>query len=226
MFLDILARNLHASISRYPDILKYLYSRYVTDDDIREYELGFSKFISVPKESCTDYKRFIDECWKGRKIENKVIFPIKDRLGVTVGLIGRSIEAKEFKVFVTEEAKYAGFFFGLFQALPHIYKEKKVFLVEGPFDLYALKRVLPNVIATLTSGISENQYNLIRRYCDVIMVIFDSDIPGKRGAREALEYKGVQSIDIKYKDPARALEILKPYRFRKFILEKMGKSND
>lgn len=222
MFLDILARNLHASISRYPDVLKYLHSRYVTDDDIREYELGFNKIIGVPKEDSTDYKRFMDECWKGRKLENKIIFPLKDRLGRVEGLMGRSVDTKEFKIFATEEAKYTGFFFGLWQALPFIYKEKKVFLVEGPFDLYAFRKIKLNTIATLTSGISENQYKLIKRYCDTIVTVFDSDIPGKRGTREAKEYRNVKSIDLKFKDPAKALEILGQNKFIEYITRTYG----
>lgn len=221
MFLDVLIKNIHTSLYRYQEVLKYLHSRYVTDNEIQDYELGFSKIISIPKESSINYDRFMKECWRGRKLENKIIFPIKDRLGNAVGIVGRSVEAKEFKSFITEEAKYTGFFFGLFQALPYIYREKKVFVVEGPFDLFALKKILPNVVATLTSGISENQYNLIKRYCDIIITVFDSDSAGKHGTKDASKYGSVHSIDLKYKDPAKALEILKIDKFKDYIRKRI-----
>jgi len=222
MFLDTLTQRLNQSIHRYPEVLSYLNSRSVTDEDIRDYGIGYSKLISVPKEANTDYKRFMDECWRGRKLENKIVFPIKDKLNRVVGLIGRSFDTKEFKIFVTEEAKFTGFFYGLPQALPHIYREKKAYLVEGEFDMYAVRRVFPNTVSTLTSGMSENQYVLIKRYCDKIVVIFDSDKPGDRGAKEALEYEGVDKMSLGYKDPAKALEVLGENRFKELVLRGIG----
>jgi DNA primase len=222
MFLDTLTQRLNQSIHRYPEVLSYLNSRSVTDDDIRDYGIGYSKLISVPKEVNTDYKRFMDECWRGRKLENKIVFPIKDKLNRVVGLIGRSIDTKEFKIFVTEEAKITGFFYGLPQALPHIYREGIVYFVEGPFDMHAVRKVFLNTVCTLTSGMSENQYNLIKRYCDKIIVIFDSDKSGDRGAKEAMEYGGVDKMSLGYKDPAKALEVLGENRFKELVLRGIG----
>lgn len=221
MFLDTLIKRLNQSIHRYPEVIQYLNSRFVTDEDIRDYGIGFSKLVGVPEGQSTDYKRFMDECWRGRKLENKIIFPIRDKLGKTVGLIGRSVDTKDFKIFVTEEAKFTGFFYGLPQALPHIYKERVAYFVEGSFDMYAVRKVFPNTVSTLTSGMSENQYNLIKRYCDKIIVIFDSDKPGDRGAKEAMEYEGVGKVTLGYKDPAKGLEVLGESKFKDHILRSL-----
>ena len=48
MFLDILVENLHKSIYRNKEALDYLHSRYVTDEDIEAYKLGYSKVVSIP----------------------------------------------------------------------------------------------------------------------------------------------------------------------------------
>lgn len=221
MFLDALVEKLHASLSRYPDARNYLHSRLVSDEDINEFKIGYSKIVHAPDEDSADRKRFDDETQKGRKLENKIIFPFTDAIGRMVGLAGRSIDSKEFKTFSTEEAKYTGFFFGLHQALPHIYQSNKVYLVEGYFDLLAFKKVFPNSVATLTAGMNEPQHDLLSFYCDTIVTCFDSDKTGELGTELALkQWKNVRKMSLGYKDPAQCLEILKLKAFKQFVIEK------
>jgi DNA primase len=221
MFLDELTNSLHHSIYRYPEVLKYLKSREVTDEDIKAYHIGYGKVVRAPAEVSIDHDNFMDECWRGKKLENKVVFPFKDALGNTIGLVGRSIESKEFKVFVTEEAKFKGFFFGLFQALPHMYRTKKVFIVEGCFDQLALAKVFPNTVATLTAGLSDAQYDLLMMYCEKIITVFDSDKAGWYGKKEAMQRPNVVGADLGYKDPAKYLEEVKLKKFRIATMKRM-----
>jgi DNA primase len=162
----------------------------------------------------------MEECYRGRKIENKLIFPVKDPFGRNVGLVGRSIESKEFKVFVTEQAKFDGFFFGLYQALPHIYERNLVYVVEGSFDHMAIVKVLPNTVATLTANLSDAQYDLLMMYCDKIITIFDSDKAGNKAREKAEERKNVGSIYFGYKDPAKCLEEYGFKYFKEYVLKK------
>jgi len=223
MFLDILTQNLHQSITRYPEVLKYLESRKVTTDDIKKYGLGFNKIIRVPEEDSPDHNRFMAECDKGRKYENRIVFPLRDMLGNVVGLVGRSIEVKDYKIWATNVAKESGFFFGLDVALPHVYTENKVFTVEGTFDSVAFAKVFPNTIGTLTSGMNELQYALLNLFCDTIITVFDSDGPGQRGTDKALErFKGVCSVNLGYKDPASIIERMGPEKFRSYILKRVN----
>lgn len=222
MFLDVLVENAHNSIFRYPEVVRYLKSRYINEDDIRKYKIGYSKIIGVPEEGSPDRKRFMDECGRGRKLEQKIIFPFRNELGRAVGLLGRAVETKEFKIFATDKAKHDGFFYGLYEALPFIYKENRVFVVEGPFDFHALFQVFPNTVATLTSGISEAQYEYLNFFCDYIVTVFDSDFAGQRGTDKiSEEHKNVYSMDLgSYKDPAKCLEMLKPSAFKDFIMKR------
>jgi len=222
MFLDALTTILHASISRYPEALAYLKSREVTAEDVRKYRIGYSKVVRVPEDNSTDRARFQDETWQGRKLEGKIIFPFQDALDRTVGLAGRSIESKEFKNFVTEEGKFIGFFFGLAQALPYIYETRKVYLVEGFFDLLAFAKVFPNTVATVTSGLNEAQHDQLSFYCDTIVACFDSDQAGRDGTEKAMKWNNVRSMCLGpaltgYKDPAECLEKLKLPAFTKFV---------
>lgn len=226
MFLDTLIKNLNRSIHRFPEVRRYLHSRYVTDEDIVKYEIGYNKIVTIPEDPGMDRQKMMDECYKGRKLEGKIIFPIKDNNGKVEGLIGRSAITKEFKIYVTESYKFNGFFFGLPQALPYAYKENKVYVVEGQFDYFALVRVFPNTVALLTSRLSEAQYEYLTLYCDNIVTVFDSDKGGVEGAEKSREFEGVTSIDLKnYKDPAACLEILKPNRFSKFILKQSSNNS-
>ena len=222
MFLDILINNLHQSLFRYDHVLNYLHSREVTDEDIKKYKIGYNNIVRIPEDSDPEREYFLKSTRNGHKIEGKIIFPYQDALGRIIGFLGRSVEAKEYKVFVTEEAKFTGFFFGLFQALPYIYEQNRAYIVEGPFDQMALAKVLPNTVASLTAGLSDAQYDFLRFYCDEIITVFDSDKTGRYATEKALERKNVQGMELgSYKDPARCLEMLKLSKFRKFILEKI-----
>lgn len=235
MFLERIVKNTNASIQNYPDTLKYLASRLVTQDDIKKYELGYSSLFIVPKDSGPDWERFNDYSFKGRKFENKIIFPLKNAMGEVVGIGGRAIDDKIFKIFATDEAKFTGFFFGFYEALPYIFKENKVYVVEGFFDLLALQKVLPNTVATLNARLNDAQYQLLRYFCDNIIVFFDSDIAGDRGREKALarnqegsaqlmaktsvKYLKLQSSSgfQGYKDPASYLETFGLNAFKNYM---------
>lgn len=223
MFLDLMMISLNRAIYRYPEALNYLQLREVTCEDIKKFQIGYNKIISVPEEpENKDWKAFNDECFKGRKIENKIIFPFKDLMGEVIGFVGRSIEAKEFKVFLTDRARFEGFFFGLFEALPYIYQENRVYLVEGPFDLLALSKVLPNSVALLTSKMNDAQYDILTLFCDRIVTVFDSDAGGDKGRLKAeRKDKKIVSIDLGFKDPARMLEVLKFKKFQEYVQKKV-----
>jgi DNA primase len=227
MFLDTLVKNFNRSIHRYPEVLKYLKSREVTDEEISKFCIGYNKIILVPDDPDNlDRDAFMNECFGGRKLENKLIFPFKNSIGNVVGLIGRAIDTKEFKIFTTKQAEFEGFFFGLYEALPSIYKENRAYIVEGPFDYLALSKVLPNTVSTLTSKINDAQYDFLRMYCDEIVTVFDSDAAGDKGREKAearagvLSKNRVQSINLGYKDPAKILEEMKFKKFKEYILKK------
>lgn len=221
MFLGTLVNICHRSIFRYSDVLDYLSSRYITNEDIEKYKLGYSRIISLTGDNSSDWERFVDECKKGVKFENKIIFPLKNEVDKIIGISGRGVKSKEFKNFVLDEGKYTGFFFGFYDALPFIYEKNSVFVVEGAIDCISLSKIIPNTVALLTAGLNDAQYDLLKSYCDYIIVIFDSDKTGKYAEKKALEKEGLFSLSLGYKDPARCLECLGPVKFKEFIKKKL-----
>lgn len=220
MFLEYIASKGHENLARHPDAVQYLASRNVTAEDVRRFRLGYTGVVLVPDDGSEERKRFLAETHKGRDFERKIIFPLTDSLGRVVGLAGRSIISKDFKIFATEEAKYQGFFVGLSQALPSAYEKKRIYVVEGAFDLLAFWRAFPNVVASITSGMNEPQHDVLSMYCDSIVLCLDNDEPGQLGTRKALQWKNVMSMSLGYKDPAMCLDILKTEAFKKFVHKK------
>ena len=225
MFLDSLVNTLNKSIFRYEHVLAYLKNRGIESEDINQFKIGYSKIVSVPDDQSPDRARFMTDMWQGKKIENKIIFPFQDILGRVVGLIGRSIETKGFKIFALDEAKFTGFFFGLFQALPSIYETRTVYTVEGPFDHQAFCKVFPNTVATMTAGLNESQHDLLSMFCDKIVTVFDSDDPGREASDRAQDWGNVTSIDLGYKDPSECLARLGLDKFKKYAMKRVSEQN-
>jgi DNA primase len=220
VFLDDLIAKLNRSILGYEDVLKYLEGRGVGREDIRRFGIGFGKIISVSDDGSADFKRFKENHFD-RKLAERVIFPMKDAMGRVMGLIGRSISVKGFKIFASDEAKFQGMFIGLAEALPYIYKENRVYVVEGPFDWAALVRVLPNSVSCMTAGLNEEQNWLLRMYCDRVITVFDDDAPGKAATEKAAKEFGTRSINLGFKDPSNCLETLGPVKFKSHVMQRV-----
>lgn|GEM_PF-3759320 len=217
MFLDELSIALNKSIYRYPDVLEYLKSRGLDKNCIDKYRIGYNRIISVHNDGTTECNRFVDEMRGGKKFEETVVFPLQDAIGQVVGLIGRSISIKDFRIFATQRAKFDGFFFGFFQALPYVYSTNRVFVVEGPFDTVAMASIIPNTVGALTAGMSDNQYQLLKTYCDTIVTVFDSDKAGRRAAEKVGNRSGTWDLNLGYKDPSACLQKLSPDSFKKYV---------
>jgi DNA primase len=214
VFLEPIIEACHKSLARYEEALKYLSSRGVSEPEIEKFRLGFSRVINAKDDGSEDFQNFCKETRKGRSFENKIIFPIYDMLGKPVGLFSRAVETKEFKFYLTQEAKFSGAFFGFWQALSEIYKTSTVFVVEGPFDLMAFRKVYENSLATLTAGMSDAQYNLLKFFARNIVTVFDSDKAGRRAAEQARKWPEIRSMELGFKDPNACL---KYWDDRKFI---------
>lgn len=224
MFLDTLTETLHRALPRYPVAQEYLKGRGVLGDEIRDFKLGYTQVISIPNDGSEDYETFMKETRRGRAFENKIVFPIFDVIGRVIGLFGRSVESKEFKFYLTKEAKFTGIFYGLYQALPSIIETGRVFIVEGPFDLLAFRKVFKNSVCAMTAGVSDAQYDIMSFFANSLVTVFDSDKAGLAAAEEAKQNWGnVTSIDLGYKDPDHALKELSLSRFIKFVQNKVDR---
>lgn len=184
----------------------YLKNRKVTPDIVKVYRLGYG---GKDWNSLRDYlngKGFRDDAIiKTGLISNgntglfdrfrdRIIFPILDKDGNPVGFGGRILEGEKKTAKYLNSAENIIFhkgslLFSLNLAKDEIVKDKKAILVEGYMDVIALyQNGIKNSVAPLGTSLTENQLNILKKYCEKVIFIFDGDKAGIKAANGLLTY--------------------------------------
>lgn len=184
--------------------LKYLYERGINDDLIKEFKLGYAprdynKLINIFnkkgfKEDFLIQTGIINKGDRGIKLlfYDRVIFPIINQNEECVGFGGRALLNNVMPKYInTPETilyKKSKNLYGINLAKEFIRKDKKVFLVEGYFDVISCyKNGLKNCVAPCGTAVTKDQINLLNRYADEIILFLDGDDAGKKGVEKALK---------------------------------------
>jgi len=140
-------------------------------DDARQTEAGL---LSQPEEGREQRPRF-----RGR-----LIFPIFDAVGHTVGFGGRILGQGDVKYVNSPESSIFAkrrLLYGLNWAKFAIRREERILVVEGYFDVVRLMAAgLESVVAPLGTALTADQAELIARYTKQAFLIYDSDRAGLR----------------------------------------------
>lgn len=139
--------------------------------------------LIVPRQSGTGYyDRFRD----------RLMIPILDLQGRTIGFGGRSLAGEEPKYLNSPETELfekGKTLFGLDKARSSISRVDRAIVVEGYFDVIALHGVgITNAVAALGTALSQFQVKQLLRYTDSKQVIlnFDADRAGTKAAERAI----------------------------------------
>jgi 5S rRNA maturation endonuclease (ribonuclease M5) len=108
--------------------------------------------------------------------KDMVVVPIHDRNGNPIGVNGRSVVGKQFKLsrriprnkvlFNMHRAKQAG---------------GTAIVCESQFDVMRIHQAgFPNAVCALGSYISKEQAALLQRYFDRVIIMMDADKPGRK----------------------------------------------
>ena len=223
MYLNDFADHASKMILNYDEPMRYLTGRGFTEEEIKKFGLGYLRVAKIRKENTDEYKKFHDETYGFKTLENKIIIPLKNTLGMVNGLVVRSLKEKKYNLYLLNEAKAIGGWFGLHEALPYISQTKKVFVHEGAFNSIAFSRVFKNTVSSLTSFINELQYEIIRMFADLIILVYDEDKTGHTGVYTLKERYGkcIESVSIGYKDSNRCLEVKGAAEFEKYMRAKV-----
>jgi DNA primase len=125
------------------------------------------------------------------RFRGRVIFPILDALGRPIGFGGRALgdaepkylNSPETPLFHKKEALY-----GLPQARQAIEADRRAVVVEGYFDvIMPYQTGVQNGVATLGTALTDEHIQALKRYADEVVVVFDSDLAGRRAADRAME---------------------------------------
>ncbi len=121
---------------------------------------------------------------------DRVMFPIQDVRGKVIGFGGRILEAGEPKYLNSPESPIyskSGSLYGLFQAREAIQKEGHVILVEGYFDILSLSsHGIHNLVAPLGTALTRTQLQILKRYSQSMVLVFDGDEAGVKAMARSL----------------------------------------
>jgi DNA primase len=195
-------KNFNTSI----DAKKYIHDRGVLDATISEYGVGYAK---------KEWRDLYDELLRNKfkeadivesglcirsedgkvydRFRGRVMFPIKNMSGTTVGFTGRVLpeydDGKSGKYVNTPEtAVYhkSKVLFNFDKAKKYIADSREVFLLEGQMDVIMSSQAgVKNVIAVSGTAFTEDHVRMISRLADTCILAFDSDAAGQKARDRA-----------------------------------------
>lgn len=199
----------------------YLRNRGLSDETILRFGLGFAgqggaelyqylKKEGYPDQILKETGLFkMDERGVYDKFWNRVMFPIMDVSNHVIGFGGRVMGDAKPKYLNSPETRIfdkSRNLFGLNYARQG--KKKNLILCEGYMDVISMHQAgFTGAVASLGTAFTEQQANLLRRYTDEVLLIYDSDEAGVKAALRAipiLRRTGIRGKVVHlepYKDP-------------------------
>ncbi len=184
-------------ISENYNALTYLTKeRNIKIDDIIYFDIGYStknkndlyNFLIKKNYSISDIEKLNLISIKNNneiidQFNNKIIFPIFNKEKKIVGFSGRSLNNTTFPKYINTKNNLiftkSNVIYNLDKAIKFIRKEKFVIIVEGYFDIVALKKInIENVVSIMGTSMSNFQINEIKKITKNIYMFFDGDKAG------------------------------------------------
>ena len=184
--------------------IQYLKNRGISGITAKKFLIGFAenswnKIFNILNEGDKKQDIIIESglCKIGKKgiydvFRNRIIFPIRDKLGKNIAFGARAINDNIKPKYINSSDNY--FFkksknlYGIFEAQTYIKKINSVIVVEGYIDVITLSQSgISNVVSILGSNITKHQINLLCSYTNNIYFCFDGDYAGQKAAIRTME---------------------------------------
>lgn len=180
---------------------QYLAQRNVSIGSIKTFELGYfpklSSCITQLKSALNKHNFTLKELIEANILaennnglyspfEDRIIFPIQDHLGRTVGFGGRVFKQNDErpKYYNSKEHEYfnkGSLLYGFNIAKKSISQSEKVIVVEGYMDCIALvQNGFLNTVATLGTALTLEHLYVLSRTSNTVYVIYDGDNAGQK----------------------------------------------
>lgn len=132
-----------------------------------------------------------DEGKRYDRFRGRVMFPIRNRRGATIGFGARVMGAGEPKYLNSPETPVfhkGQELYGLFEAQEAIRLRKRAFVCEGYMDVIQLAQAgFGESVAALGTAVTSQHVTTLLRLTDHVIFAFDGDAAGRKAARRALE---------------------------------------
>ncbi len=244
--LNHAAKHLMQKIQRYyqqqlqqnTQALQYLNARGLSDQVIHQYGLGFSpkyqkplhQILNLGQQDIALLQRtgmiYTDD--QGRhntRFRGRLIFPIRNFQGETVGFGGRQLTEGRGPKYLnspeTELFKKSFELYGLYEAKQMKKKLERLIVVEGYMDVISLaQHGVYNAVATLGTAINAQHIRNLARQAQHIAFCFDGDAAGQRAAWRAF----TQSLPIMHDGLHLSFVFLPQNEDPDSFIQKQGKS--
>jgi len=196
------ARNLSSPAAKIAR--DYLQKRAVTEETVKQFRLGY---VPDTWRSLTDY---IEDNGLSLKLaeqaglvvagkeggyydrfRGRLIFPIENIFGEIIAFGGRILGEGEPKYLNSPESPVyikGKNLYGLQKAKEAIRQSGFCLIVEGYFDAISLWNAgVRNVVATLGTALTRDHLELLRRYTQDVIALFDPDTAGRKALDRSLE---------------------------------------
>jgi len=126
------------------------------------------------------------------KYRNRVIFPIRNLSGRAIGFGGRVLKDQDGPKYLNspETPIYhkGSVLYGLNHSKNFIREQNQAVIIEGYFDFISVYQAgIKNIVAVSGTGFTPNQANLLARFCEQVVLLYDSDAAGMRATFRAVE---------------------------------------
>ncbi|MDY0405548.1 DNA primase [Virgibacillus sp. 179-BFC.A HS] len=181
---------------------QYFKDRGITDETIDLFKLGYAPMSTNFTASFLDKKGFRlpllakagllslrEDATAVDRFSGRIIFPIRNHLGKTVGFAGRTTTGEKPKYLNSSESELfqkSKLLYNFDLAKKQIRKTGEVILFEGYMDVIsAYQSGIENVVATMGTALTQVQARLLKRYVDTVIVCYDGDDAGIEASYKA-----------------------------------------
>ncbi|MCR5636582.1 MAG: DNA primase [Clostridiales bacterium] len=168
----------------------YELNKYLINNGFTEFELEQANLAFKSSRTNRLVDRFID----------RVIYPMIDLRGNVIAFAGRTLnktdKAKYINTSDTPVFKKSENLFALNYAKNT--KEKQIILVEGYMDVISLHQAgIENTVACMGTSLTKEHAQLLSRYCEEVVLCFDSDNAGSKATQRSIEILRQANIPIR-----------------------------
>ncbi len=216
---QVLTEMMHQELLRNAAACSYLEKRGLTRETIKSYRLGYlpvgahrlAAFLKDANKEGVLLKDLVTYGIFGENeqhmlyspFEDRIVFPIYDHFGVTIGFGGRVFKPDDARPKYYNSRESAWFMkgkllFGFSQAKKKMQEQGSAFLVEGYMDCLAMvQHGYHHTVATLGTACTEEHLALLARHITTLYVLYDGDRAGTKATLRIAELCWQVNLDFK-----------------------------